>query len=178
MADDAPALAGGAPAQGGGGGGGAQIDSHAHLHESVRQMKESTHKRTVTKDALDAHVSGIATPMSRPLSRHSLDLDDYFVGPRDLDGHSKLPYFMRMHGSVLPRMIIPLFCIRAWATFITCISEFVTKLGVNTVLLTVLGFVVGLSLSFRSSTAYERYSKGRKTWCTLMIQCRNVARYV
>jgi hypothetical protein len=84
MADEAPAPPGGAPAQGGGGGGGgggkgAQIDSHAHLHESVRQMKESTHKRTITKDALDAHVSGIATPMSRPLSRHSLDLDDYFV---------------------------------------------------------------------------------------------------
>ena len=84
MADEAPAPPGGAPAHGGapaqgGGGGGAQIDSHAHLHESVRQMKESTHKRTITKDALDAHVSGIATPMSRPLSRHSLDLDDYFV---------------------------------------------------------------------------------------------------
>ncbi|KFY38175.1 hypothetical protein V495_06715 [Pseudogymnoascus sp. VKM F-4514 (FW-929)] len=176
MSDDAPAPAGGAPAHVGGGA--AQIDSHAHLHESVRQMKESTHKRTITKDALDAHVSGIATPMSRPLSHHSLDLDDYFVGPRDLDGHSKLPYFIRMHGSVLPRMIIPLFCVGAWATLITCISEFVTNLGVDTVLLTVLGFVVGLSLSFRSSTAYERYSEGRKTWCTLMIQCRNVARYV
>lgn len=29
--------------------------------------------------------------------------------------------------------------------------------GISSLLLTVLGFVVGLSLSFRSSTAYERY---------------------
>ena len=31
---------------------------------------------------------------------------------------------MRMHGSVLPRMIIPLFWITCWATLITCISKF------------------------------------------------------
>jgi predicted membrane chloride channel (bestrophin family) len=33
----------------------------------------------------------------------------------------------------------------------------------RSVLLTVLGFVVALALSFRSSTAYERYSEGRKS---------------
>ncbi|KMQ81524.1 hypothetical protein RF55_26084, partial [Lasius niger] len=30
------------------------------------------------------------------------------------------------------------------------------------------GFVVSLSLSFRSSTAYERYSEGRKYWAALV----------
>jgi putative membrane protein len=44
-------------------------------------------------------------------------------------------------------------------------------------LLTVLGFVVGLALSFRSSTAYERYSDGRKAWATLAVQSRNLSRY-
>jgi putative membrane protein len=48
---------------------------------------------------------------------------------------------------------------------------------VSNVLLTVLGFVVGLALSFRSSTAYERYSDGRKCWATLSVQIRNLARY-
>ncbi|TAQ90777.1 hypothetical protein B7494_g945 [Chlorociboria aeruginascens] len=111
-------------------------------------------------------------------SRHSIDLDDYFVGPRDMDRHSKLPYFLRLHGSVLPRMIVPLFLIGGWATIITCISEFVTPLGVNTLLLTVLGFVVGLALSFKSSTAYERYSEGRRAWATLSVQSRNLARMI
>lgn len=202
MADAAPpaggaAEAGGAPAQGGGGqvaaaGGGRGAGSDTEngkgengpakngekklnekdgLRESVNQM----HPR-ITKSVFDAHISGDATPLSRPLSRHSMDLDDYFAGPRDLDGHSKLPIFMRMHGSIMPRMIVPLLCVGGWATAVTVISELVYPLEVSTVLLTVLGFVVGLSLSFRSSTAYERYSEGRKTFCTLMIHCRNLTR--
>ena len=34
--------------------------------------------------------------------------------------------------------------------------------SVDSVLITALGFVVALSLSFRSATAYERYAEGRK----------------
>lgn len=49
---------------------------------------------------------------------------------------------------------------------------------VSTLLLTVLGFIVGLALSFRTSTAYERYSDGRKAWATLSVQCRNLGRYI
>jgi len=75
----------------------------------------------------------------------------------------------------MPRMILPLLFVSGWVTTITCISKFVWPLGVNSslpltilslmrsVLLTVLGFVVALSLSLRSSTAYERYSEGRKS---------------
>jgi predicted membrane chloride channel (bestrophin family) len=66
-----------------------------------------------------------------------------------------------------------------WATLISCIHILLKKpLGVANILLTVLGFVVGLALSFRSSTAYERYSDGRKAWATLAVQSRNLARYV
>lgn len=93
----------------------------------------------------------------------------------DPNAHSKFPYFMRLHGSVMPRMILPLLFVSGWVTTITCISKFVWPLGVNSftpddlftdgsVLLTVLGFVVALALSFRSSTAYERYSEGRKSF--------------
>jgi hypothetical protein len=48
------------------------------------------------------------------------------VGPRDMDAHSKLPYFLRVHGSVTPRMILPLTMVGGWATLITCICEFIT----------------------------------------------------
>jgi putative membrane protein len=50
--------------------------------------------------------------------------------------------------------------------------------GISNALLTVLGFVIGLALSFRTSTAYERYSDGRKAWTVLSVQCRNLARYI
>ncbi|KAL3425444.1 hypothetical protein PVAG01_02235 [Phlyctema vagabunda] len=135
----------------------------------IRVMAESAGTRTATPSGLSRH---------KLANRRSLELDDYFTGPMELGRHSKLPYFMRMHGSILPQMIVPLTCVGAWATLITCISVFITNLGVNTLLLTVLGFVVGLALSFRSSTAYERYSDGRKCWATLAVHSRNLARYI
>jgi putative membrane protein len=100
------------------------------------------------------------------------------VGPRDMSKHSKWPYFMRMHGSVLPKMILPITVVTIWATAITVISEFVYELKVDTLLLTVLGFVVGLAISFRTSTAYERYTEGRKYWSQLIFVSQNLARTI
>ncbi|KAF1992180.1 UPF0187-domain-containing protein [Aulographum hederae CBS 113979] len=108
------------------------------------------------------------------------DLDEYFVGPRDVNRHSKWPMFLRIHGSVLPQMILPLFFIGGWATLFTCLDklEVTRPLGISSLLLTVLGFVVGLALSFRSSTAYERYAEGRKYWAQLMLTSQQLARLI
>ncbi|KAG9228206.1 Bestrophin, RFP-TM, chloride channel-domain-containing protein [Amylocarpus encephaloides] len=143
------------------------------------KFNNASRKSTLTKSAFDVNVTsytGDSTPVGG--SRESIELTDYFVGPRNLDRHSKLPYFMQMHGSVLPRMLVPLTLTGAWATLITVLSTYVYKLSVSNVLLTIMGFVVGLALSFRSSTAYERYSDGRKSWTVLSIQSRNLARYI
>lgn len=83
-------------------------------------------------------------------------------GPLDPTLHSRLPHFLRIHGSILPVMILPLLFVAVWATAITVASQYGYPLTVDPLLLTVLGFVVGLSLSFRSATAYERYIEGRK----------------
>lgn len=61
---------------------------------------------------------------------------------------------------------------------ITCISKFVHPLTFDSVLLTITGFVVSLALSFRSQTAYERYSDGRKYWAQLMVTGRSLARII
>ncbi|TVY59713.1 UPF0187 protein [Lachnellula suecica] len=180
MADDAPATSGAA-----GGAVHTAGDDHDIHHLVPQQLQNVSRRSTLTKSAFDYTIAvqtgGANTPMSAATNRHSRimpDLDEYFVGPRDLEKHSKLPYFMQMHGSVLPRMILPMTMIGCWATLITCIHMLITPLAVNNLLLTVLGFVVGLALSFRSSTAYERYSDGRKTWSTLSVQCRNLARNI
>ncbi|KAF2089607.1 UPF0187-domain-containing protein [Saccharata proteae CBS 121410] len=121
----------------------------------------------------------VAMPHYRARKRHHTpELDEYFVGPRAMDKHSKLPVFMRMHGSILPEMILPLLFVAAWSTLISCISKFVYSLGVSNILLTVLGFVVSLAISFRSSTAYERYSEGRKYWAQLMLVSQTLAREI
>ncbi|USP81165.1 UPF0187 protein sll1024 [Curvularia clavata] len=106
------------------------------------------------------------------------DFDDYFIGPRDLDHHSKWPVFLRVHGSVTPEMVLPLLFVGGWSSMITLLSKFVHDLSVNQLLLTVLGFVVGLALSFRSSTAYERYNDGRKYWAQLHFASQNLARLI
>ena len=46
------------------------------------------------------------------------------------------------------------------------------------ILLTVLGFLVGIALSFRNSTAYERYNDGRKYWSQLTLTCENLSRVI
>ncbi|KAK5157364.1 hypothetical protein LTS14_004129 [Recurvomyces mirabilis] len=105
-------------------------------------------------------------------------IEQLFTGPRDIHRHSKWPYFLRLHGSVLPRMILPLAFVATWASAVVCISKLVTPLGINSTLLTITGFVVGLALSFRSSTAYERYMEGRKYWAQLLFASRNIARVI
>lgn len=97
-------------------------------------------------------------------------------GPRNTEKHSKWPIFLQMHGSIMPRMILPLVSVAAWTTLFTCIHELVTPIGISSILLTVLGFVVGLGLSFRSSTAYERYNEGRRYWAQLVLSSQNLAR--
>ncbi|OSS52328.1 hypothetical protein B5807_02361 [Epicoccum nigrum] len=126
-------------------------------------------------------IGGTQGPSTRgPLKKQDSDrdFDDYFIGPRDLDHHSKWPVFLRMHGSVTPEMVLPLLFVAGWSSMITLISKFVHDLSVNQLLLTVLGFVVGLALSFRSSTAYERYNDGRKYWAQLTFASQNLARLI
>jgi len=162
--------------------GGASVAHGADHHESHNNINHivppNANEGTSRKSTFDLLESGMQTPMPGNKRVSRIDLEDYFAGPRDMDRHSKLPYFMRMHGSVTPRMILPLLWITCWSTLITAISIKVHTLAVNTLLLTVLGFVVGLALSFRSTTAYERYSDGRKAWATLSVQSRNMARYI
>lgn len=56
--------------------------------------------------------------------------------------------------------------------------KLIPAVGISNLLLTVLGFVVGLALSFRSSTAYERYNDGRKYWSQLNLVSHNLARLI
>lgn len=107
-----------------------------------------------------------------------LDLDDYFEGPRDIKQFSRVPLCLRLYGSVLPKMIFPLIFVGFWSAAITIVCEHVYSIAIDSILLTVLGFIVGLALSFRFSTAYERYNDGSKYWAALMINSRVMARII
>ncbi|EKM56905.1 uncharacterized protein PHACADRAFT_254282 [Phanerochaete carnosa HHB-10118-sp] len=65
------------------------------------------------------------------------------------------------------------------ATMVTLVSELTrTQLSVSNAMLTVLGTVLGLVISFRTSTAYERFSEGRKLWTNIAISSRNLAQVI
>ncbi|KAH9941269.1 Bestrophin, RFP-TM, chloride channel-domain-containing protein [Epithele typhae] len=65
------------------------------------------------------------------------------------------------------------------ATMVSLVSEMTThKLAVSNGLLTVLGTVLGLVISFRTSSAYERYMEGRKLWTTISLASRNLAQII
>ncbi|KAK5075393.1 hypothetical protein LTS08_001539 [Lithohypha guttulata] len=165
----------------------ADVTDTTHTPATVKFQASEKSKDATTTNHEVASSSGSTTkparniefqPPSRYMTTQSLGVDDYFAGPRDIQKHSKLPFFMRMHGSIMPKMILPLAFVCAWATAITCISKLVHALEVDTVLLTVLGFVVAFGLSFRCSTAYERYNDGRKYWSQLTLASRNLARTI
>ncbi|KJA18765.1 hypothetical protein HYPSUDRAFT_44932 [Hypholoma sublateritium FD-334 SS-4] len=71
-------------------------------------------------------------------------------------------------------------------TFFTLVATVVSvvslktsvDLGVSNQLLTVLGLVLGLVISFRTSSAYERYQDGRKMWTNITVASKNMAQMV
>lgn len=152
----------------------AQDNSSGHGELDHDGAEKPVISHTVIEEARQAELEQQTFVPTRPT-----DLEHYFVGPRDLSRHTKWPTFLRMDGSILPRLIIPLIFVAMWTTVITCISQLRhVNLGTSNTLLTVLGFVVGLALSFRSATAYERYSEGRKNWSLLIRTSRNIARTI
>ncbi|KAK9476487.1 Bestrophin, RFP-TM, chloride channel-domain-containing protein [Lipomyces japonicus] len=91
---------------------------------------------------------------------------------------SSLPYALRFRGSIFWKLLPQLFVVLSWGVIITTVSKLKHSLGVSSILITMLGFVTGLSLSFRINTAYERYNEGRKYWAQLHGSARSFARFV
>ncbi|KAE9993362.1 hypothetical protein EG327_005348 [Venturia inaequalis] len=123
--------------------------------------------------------NGSAKPI-KPLQRaKTMTTDDYFSGPRDVTHHSRWPTIFQLHGSVMPSMVLPIFIVGLYSTVFTAIIWHQNKKhDWPPVLLGVLGFIVGLSLSFRSTTAYERYNDGRKYWSQMTGLSQNLARII
>ncbi|KAI8609412.1 Bestrophin, RFP-TM, chloride channel-domain-containing protein, partial [Chytriomyces sp. MP71] len=55
-------------------------------------------------------------------------------------------------------------------------ADFLKRIPNTTLFIAIMGAVMSLLLSFRLSTAYDRYWEGRKLWSSLRFQCLNLAR--
>ncbi|ODN76520.1 hypothetical protein L202_05187 [Cryptococcus amylolentus CBS 6039] len=62
------------------------------------------------------------------------------------------------------------------AAMVACVSEFTSvNLGINSVMLTVLGTIVSLVVSFKTNNSYSRWWNGRNGWSNLTTHCRQLA---
>ena len=110
-------------------------------------------------------------------------------------------YEFRVKGSILPSVALYVGFATVWATLITCLYFLAgwKSLAVSNFIIAILSIVVGLTLVFRTNTAYDRYSflslvvvtnpprkllliyrywEARKLWATLKTHCRNLGRFI
>ncbi|CAG8433994.1 2569_t:CDS:2 [Diversispora eburnea] len=89
------------------------------------------------------------------------------------------PHTLRFKGSVIPTAIIPTIVVTIVAAVVTVVHHKTSiKLGIANTFISVLGLVVGLLLTYRTNTAYDRYYEGRRLWSTLSVGIRNITRYI
>ncbi|CAG8678380.1 10994_t:CDS:2 [Funneliformis caledonium] len=89
------------------------------------------------------------------------------------------PNILRLKGSVLPSVIIPTIMVTIFAAIITILFEvYAFKLSIPNTFTPIIGIVVGLLLSYRTNTAYDRFWEGRKLWSTMVVHIRNLTRNI
>ncbi|KAF8593802.1 UPF0187-domain-containing protein, partial [Ceratobasidium sp. AG-I] len=65
-----------------------------------------------------------------------------------------------------------------WAACVCLITDKIHDLSIQPTLLTVLGTVLGFVISYRTTSAFERYNEGRRLWSCVILGSRTFARTV
>ncbi|WVF67305.1 hypothetical protein IAT40_002056 [Kwoniella sp. CBS 6097] len=112
-------------------------------------------------------------------------VDSHFVSNPDLDllGHrphkSAMLLFQALTATAVFRVWPSLVFVGGWSAMIVLINrETEAEMTVPSTLLTALGVLLGLTLSYRTSSAYGQYSEGRKLWSQIIQANRTWARIV
>ncbi|GBB94395.1 hypothetical protein RclHR1_23470003 [Rhizophagus clarus] len=89
------------------------------------------------------------------------------------------PHGIRWKGSVLPKALPSTLVVTIVAIIVTVLYEKTdVKLSIDSTFIPILGFVVGLLLTYRTNTAYDRYWEGRRLWSVLIVAIRNLTRII
>ncbi|KAF8308192.1 UPF0187-domain-containing protein [Clavulina sp. PMI_390] len=86
--------------------------------------------------------------------------------------------YHRLTATVINDIAVEIGFFTLWAVAIVLISEHRKNLGISSQMLTVLGTVLGLVISFRTTSAYDRYWEGRKLWASVTVASRNLANII
>ncbi|CAG8560013.1 11521_t:CDS:2 [Dentiscutata heterogama] len=97
----------------------------------------------------------------------------------DTSSEDNLPYLLRWKGSVTPNVIFQTLFVTAFAAAVAAVYiKTDIKPSIPQTFIPVLGFVVGLLLTYRTNTAYDRYWEGRRAWSSMVVAIRNLTRYI
>ncbi|CAE6413463.1 unnamed protein product [Rhizoctonia solani] len=98
----------------------------------------------------------------------------------DLSQSKKLiPWIIRsILATALFRCWYLIVLLTAWAACITLINDKVRNLSIQPTLLTAFGTILGFVISYRTSSAFERYNEGRRLWSTIILASRTFSRTV
>ncbi|WWC91921.1 uncharacterized protein L201_006873 [Kwoniella dendrophila CBS 6074] len=112
-------------------------------------------------------------------------VDDHFISNPDLDllGHrphkSAILLFQALTATAVLRIWPSLVFMGGWSTMIVVINaKTEAEMTVPSTLLTALGVLLGLTLSYRTSSAYAQYAEGRKLWTQIIQANRTWARMI
>jgi len=95
---------------------------------------------------------------------------------QELRKYSWLPDVFRLKGSIIPRILGPVFTVTVFSVIVEFARSRGHKIELANSVVPLLSVVVGLILVFRNSTSYDRYWEGRRCFATLLSNARNLSR--
>ncbi|KAK8853395.1 hypothetical protein IAR55_004101 [Kwoniella newhampshirensis] len=119
------------------------------------------------------------------MSHTPLPQDSHFVQHPDLDILNHRPHkfikllFQAITATALFRVWPTLLFFGGWSAMIVLVNmKTEAEMTVPATMLTVLGVLLGLTLSYRTSSAYNSYMEGRRLWSQIILANRTWARMV
>ena len=91
-----------------------------------------------------------------------------------------LRLFFIIRGSIMPRIIWPLFVTVLLASLVTLThgTLFALKITMTPIPFSLIGLALAIFIGFRNSASYDRYWEGRKLWGELISMCRSLTRQI
>ncbi|KAL7413513.1 Bestrophin, RFP-TM, chloride channel-domain-containing protein [Mrakia frigida] len=101
------------------------------------------------------------------------------LGKKDAEVFNTGAYTNALLATGIFRIWPSLLFMACWSTMVYCINRFTTaELFFPPTLLTVFGTVLGFVVSYRTSSAYERWAEGRRMWSNITLASRTWARTI
>lgn len=90
--------------------------------------------------------------------------------------YSWLPDVLRLKGSIIGRIIGPVFTVTVFAALVAYAWSKGKRVALTNSVVPLLSVVVGLILVFRNGTSYDRFWEGRKCFSSITSNVRNLSR--